>query len=56
MTIDVGSLVSRCFRMPTKPCLQKNLFPLLGADEPALSLDIDIDDDSVRKYLNQLKF
>jgi hypothetical protein len=27
----------------------------LGADEPILSLEIDIDDDNVRKYLNQLK-
>jgi hypothetical protein len=55
MTMDVGSPVSRCFRTPTKPRLQKVLFPLLGVDELILSLDIDIDDDSVRKYLNQLK-
>jgi hypothetical protein len=27
----------------------------LGANEPILSLDIDIDDDNVNKYLNQLK-
>ncbi len=45
--MDVGSLVSKCFGMPTKLRLQKILFPLLGADEPVLSLDIDIDDDSV---------
>jgi hypothetical protein len=56
MTMDMGSLMSKCFGMCTKPCFQKILFPLLGADEPILSLDIDIDDDSVRKYLNQLKF
>jgi hypothetical protein len=56
MTMDVGSLVSRCFGTPTKLRLQKILFPLLGADEPILSLDIDMDDDNVRKYLNQLKF
>jgi hypothetical protein len=56
MTMDVGSLVSRCFGTPTKPRFQTNLFPLLGADEPVLSLDINIDDDNVRKYLNQLKF
>ncbi len=55
MTMDVGSPMSRCSGMPTKPCLQKVLFPLLGADEPILSLEIDIDDDNVRKYLNQLK-
>jgi hypothetical protein len=52
MTVDVGSPVSRCSRTPTKPHLQKVLFPLLGADELVLSLDIDIDDDNVRKYLN----
>ncbi len=56
MTMHVGSLVSRCFGTPTKPRLQKVLFPLLGADEHVLNLNIDIDDDSVRKYLNQLKF
>jgi hypothetical protein len=28
----------------------------LGANEPVLSLDIDIDDDNVRKHLNQSKF
>jgi hypothetical protein len=56
MTMDVGSTMSRCSRTPTKLRLQKVLFPLLGANEPILSLDIDIDDDSVRKYLNQLKF
>jgi hypothetical protein len=28
----------------------------LGADELVLSLKIDIDDDNVRKCLNQLKF
>jgi hypothetical protein len=28
----------------------------LGADEPVGSLDINIDDDNARKYLNQLKF
>jgi hypothetical protein len=55
MTMDVGSLMSRCSGMPTKPRLQKVLFPLLGANEPILSLDIDIDDDNVNKYLNQLK-
>jgi hypothetical protein len=52
LTMGVGSLVSKCSRMPTKPCLQKVLFQLLGADEHILSLDID----SVKKYLNQLKF
>ncbi len=36
--------------------IQKVTFPLLGANEFVLNLDIDIDDDSVRKYLNQLKF
>ncbi len=36
--------------------IQKVTFPLLGADEFVLNLDINIDDDSVRKYLNQLKF
>jgi hypothetical protein len=56
MTMDVGSPVSICSRTPTKPCLQKVLFPLFGADEPILNLDIDIDDDNVMKYLNQLKF
>jgi hypothetical protein len=56
MTMDVGSPVSRCSGTPTKPHLQKVLFPLLGADELVLSLNINIDDDSVRKYLNQLKF
>jgi hypothetical protein len=55
-TMDVGSPMSICFRMPTKPRLQKVLFPLLGANEPVLSLDIDIDDDNVRKHLNQSKF
>jgi len=55
MTMDVGSLMSKCSGMPTKPRLQKVLFPLLGANEPILSLDIDIDDDNVNKYLNQLK-
>ncbi len=54
--MDVGSPMSRCSRTPTKPRLQKVLFPLLGANELVLSLDIDIDDDSVKKYLNQLKF
>ncbi len=54
--MDVGSPVSRCSRTPTKPHFQKVIFPLLGANEPVLSLDIDIDDDSVRKHLNQLKF
>jgi len=34
MTMDVGSLVSRCYGTPIKPCLQKVLFPLLGIDEP----------------------
>jgi hypothetical protein len=52
MTMDLGPLVSRCSGTPTKLCLQKILFPLLGADELVLSLNIDIDDDSVRKYLN----
>jgi hypothetical protein len=33
MTMDVGSPESRCFGTPTKPRLQKVLFPLLGADE-----------------------
>jgi hypothetical protein len=56
MIMDFGSLMSRCFGMPTKPCLQKILFLLLGADEPVGSLDINIDDDNARKYLNQLKF
>jgi hypothetical protein len=56
MTMDVGSPMSRCSGTPTKPCIQKVLFPHLGVDELVLSLDIDIDDDSVRKYLNQLKF
>jgi hypothetical protein len=56
MTMDVGSPVSKCSGTPTKLRFQKVLFPLLGADEPVLSLDIDIDDDNVRKYLNQLKF
>jgi len=56
MTMDVGSLVSICFGTPTKPRFQKILFPLLGVDEPILSLHIDIDDDSVKKYLNQLKY
>jgi len=55
MTMDVGSPMSRCSGMPTKPCFQKVLFPLLGANELVLSLDINIDDDSVKKYLNQLK-
>jgi hypothetical protein len=55
MTMDVGSLVSRCSRTPTKRHFQKNLFPLLGIDEPVLNLNVDIDDDNVRKYLNQLK-
>jgi hypothetical protein len=54
--MGLGSLMSRCSGMATRPRLQKVLFPLLGVDEPVLSLDIDIDDDSVRKYLNQLKF
>jgi len=54
--MDVGSPVSICSRIPTKPCLQKVLFPLLGVDELTLNLDIDIDDDSVMKYLNQLNF
>jgi hypothetical protein len=56
MTMDVGSPMSICFKIPTKLRLQKILFPLLGADELVLSLKIDIDDDNVRKYLNQLKF
>jgi hypothetical protein len=56
ITMDVGSPMSRCSGTPTKPRLQKVLFPLLGANELVLSLDIDIDDDSVKKYLNQLKF
>jgi hypothetical protein len=56
MTMDVGSPMSRCSETPTKLHLQKVLLPLLGVDEPILSLDIDIDDDSVMKYLNQLKF
>jgi len=56
MTMDVGSPMSRCSRTPTKPYLQKVLFPLLGADVLVLSVEIDIDDDNVRKYLNQLKF
>jgi hypothetical protein len=47
MTMDVGSPVSRCSGTPTKPHLQKVIFPLLGADEHVLSLNIDIDDDSV---------
>jgi hypothetical protein len=55
MTMDVGSPMPKCSGMPTRPCLQKVLFPLLGADELVLSLEIDIDDDNVRKYLNQLK-
>jgi hypothetical protein len=55
MTMDVGSPMSRCSRTPIKLRLQKVLFPLLGAYEPVLSLEIDIDDDNVRKYLNQLK-
>ncbi len=55
MTMDAGSPMSRCSGMPTKPCIQKVLFPHLRVDELVLSLDIDIDDDSVRKYLNQLK-
>jgi len=54
--MDAGSPMSRCSGMPTKPCIQKVLFPHLRVDELVLSLDIDIDDDSVRKYLNQLKF
>jgi hypothetical protein len=54
--MDVGSPVSTCSRTPIKPRLQKVLFPLLGANEPVLSLDIEIDDDSVKKYVNQLKF
>jgi hypothetical protein len=56
MTMDVGSPMSRCFGMPTKPRLQKILFPLLGVDELILSLHIDIDDNNVKKYLNQLKY
>jgi hypothetical protein len=56
MTMDVGSLMSRCSGTPTKPCFQKVLFSLLGVDEFVLSLDIDIDDDNVKKYYNQLKF
>jgi hypothetical protein len=56
MTMDVGSPVSKCFGTPTNPHLQKVLFPPLGVDELVLNLDIDIDDDNVRKYLNQLKF
>jgi hypothetical protein len=55
MTMNVGSPVSRYSKTPTKPRFQKVLFSLLGAYELVLSLDIDIDDDSVRKYLNQLK-
>jgi hypothetical protein len=54
--MNVGLLVSKCFGTPTKLHLQKVLFPLLGVDEPILNLNIDIDDDNVRKYLNQLKF
>jgi hypothetical protein len=54
MTMDVGSPMSRCSKTPTKFRLQKVLFPLLGVDELILSLDID--DDSVMKHLNQLKF
>ncbi len=56
MTMDVCSPVFRCFGTPTRPHLQKILFPLLGVDEPILSLHIDIDDDSVKKYLIQLKY
>jgi hypothetical protein len=56
MTMDVGSPMSICSKIPTKLRLQKILFPLLGADELVLSLKIDIDDDNVRKCLNQLKF
>ncbi len=33
----------------------KNINYVSLFDEPILSLDIDNDDDSVRKYLNQLK-
>jgi hypothetical protein len=56
MTMDVGSPWFRCFGTLTKLRFQKVLFPLLGVDEPILSLDIDIDDDSVKTYLNQLEF
>jgi hypothetical protein len=56
MTMDVGSPMSRCSRTPIKPHFQKVLFSLLVANELVLSLNIDIDDDNVKKYLNQLKF
>ncbi len=54
--MDVGSPMSTCSRMAIKLCLQKVLLPLLGVNGPVLSLDINIDDDIVKKYLNQLKF
>ncbi len=54
--MDVGSPMSICSRMAIKLCLQKVLLPLLRVNGPVLSLDIDIDDDIVKKYLNQLKF
>jgi hypothetical protein len=56
MIMDVGLPMSRCSGTPTKPRPQKVLFLVLGANEPVLSLNINIDDDSVRKYVNQLKF
>jgi hypothetical protein len=56
MTMDVGSPVSICSRIPIKPRFQKVRFPLLGANEPILNLDINIDDDGVMKYLNHLQF
>jgi len=56
MTMDVGSPVSICSRIPIKPRFQKVRFPLLGANEPILNLDINIDDDNVMKYLNHLQF
>jgi hypothetical protein len=56
MTMDLGSPMSRCSRMAIKLRLQKVLLPLLGVNGHVLSLDIDIDDDIVKKYLNQLKF
>jgi hypothetical protein len=49
MIMDVDSPVSKCFGMPTKPHLQKVIFSLLEADEFVLSLNINIDNDSVRK-------
>ncbi len=54
--MDVGSPMSKCSRMAIKLRLQKVLLPLLGVNGHVLSLDIDIDDDIVKKYLNQLKF